>query len=267
MAPSTCRSPTPRSTRSSCPQQPRSSTRSMPSRWPIVASMPFVVGSRPNRLGIAAAATIPLSSRRVLFMGEERLDDQATARLASLLELGNPGAEWPMRIGSKKGSVTSMPGLIPPRAAGGSQSSTPSVSNAPCRARSKGSDAPSGHASASSACLSETTYGRDLRSLHSLTPSATPCTTPTSTPVWSLTNVDSRALYYSDGLGGRTGNWVDGTARRQTGADPDERKPSPCQGEGRGFESRLPLQITRWRWVSNLGATRAFPVGPARVPR
>ena len=131
MAPSTCRSPTPRSTRSSCPQQPRSSTRSMPSRWPIVASMPFVVGSRPNRLGIAAAATIPLSSRRVLFMGEERLDDQATARLASLLELGNPGAEWPMRIGSKKGSVTSMPGLIPPRAAGGSQSSTPSVSNAP----------------------------------------------------------------------------------------------------------------------------------------
>ena len=65
--------------------------------------------------------------------GRRSPDDQATARLASLLELGNPGAEWPMRIGSKKGSVTSMPGLIPPRAAGGSQSSTPSVSNAPCR--------------------------------------------------------------------------------------------------------------------------------------
>jgi len=29
----------------------------------------------------------------------------------------------------------------------------------------------------------------------------------------------SRPLYYSDGSDGRTGNWVDGTALRQTGAD------------------------------------------------
>ena len=33
---------------------------------------------------------------------------------------------------------------------------------------------------------------------------------------------DSRALYYSDGLGGRSGNWVDGTARQGTGADPND---------------------------------------------
>jgi transposase len=32
-------------------------------------------------------------ARRVLLMGEEKLDDEATARLASLLELGDPGAE------------------------------------------------------------------------------------------------------------------------------------------------------------------------------
>jgi transposase len=32
-------------------------------------------------------------ARRVLLMGEEKLDDQASARLASLLELGDPGAE------------------------------------------------------------------------------------------------------------------------------------------------------------------------------
>jgi transposase len=32
-------------------------------------------------------------ARRVLLMGEERLDDKATARLASLLELGDPNAE------------------------------------------------------------------------------------------------------------------------------------------------------------------------------
>jgi transposase len=32
-------------------------------------------------------------ARRVLLMGEEKLDDDATARLASLLELGDPGAE------------------------------------------------------------------------------------------------------------------------------------------------------------------------------
>jgi transposase len=31
--------------------------------------------------------------RRVLLMGEEKLDDEATARLASLLELGDPNAE------------------------------------------------------------------------------------------------------------------------------------------------------------------------------
>ena len=32
-------------------------------------------------------------ARRVLLMGEEKLDDEATARLASLLELGDPNAE------------------------------------------------------------------------------------------------------------------------------------------------------------------------------
>jgi transposase len=32
-------------------------------------------------------------ARRVLLMGEEKLDADATARLASLLELGDPGAE------------------------------------------------------------------------------------------------------------------------------------------------------------------------------
>ena len=32
-------------------------------------------------------------ARRVLLMGEEKLDAEATARLASLLELGDPGAE------------------------------------------------------------------------------------------------------------------------------------------------------------------------------
>jgi transposase len=32
-------------------------------------------------------------ARRILLMGEEKLDDDATARLASLLELGDPGAE------------------------------------------------------------------------------------------------------------------------------------------------------------------------------
>ena len=82
-------------------------------------------GSRPPRRSLYRAAGFSSWAKSP--------DDQATARLASLLELGNPGAEWPMRIGSKKGSVTSMPGLIPPRAAGGSQSSTPSVSNAPCQ--------------------------------------------------------------------------------------------------------------------------------------
>src|SRR5271167_4912273 len=32
-------------------------------------------------------------ARRALLVGEEKLDEQATARLASLLELGDPGAE------------------------------------------------------------------------------------------------------------------------------------------------------------------------------
>ena len=32
-------------------------------------------------------------ARRVLLMGEEKLDEKATARLTSLLELGDPGAE------------------------------------------------------------------------------------------------------------------------------------------------------------------------------
>jgi hypothetical protein len=36
---------------------------------------------------------------------------------------------------------------------------------------------------------------------------------------------DSRALYYSDGLGGRSGNWVDGTARREPGADLEDENP------------------------------------------
>ena len=31
--------------------------------------------------------------------------------------------------------------------------------------------------------------------------------------------IGSRPLYYSDGLAGRSGNWVDGTALRRTGAD------------------------------------------------
>jgi hypothetical protein len=34
--------------------------------------------------------------------------------------------------------------------------------------------------------------------------------------------LDSRALYYSDGLGGRPGNWLDRSARLGTGANPKD---------------------------------------------
>jgi hypothetical protein len=56
--PSTCRPPTPRCTRSSCPPQPRPSTRSMPSRWPIAASTPFDAGCNPSSSAIGVAETI-----------------------------------------------------------------------------------------------------------------------------------------------------------------------------------------------------------------
>ena len=39
-------------------------------------------------------------ARRMLLRGEERLDEKAAERLASLLALGDPGAEvWPLRTG------------------------------------------------------------------------------------------------------------------------------------------------------------------------
>jgi hypothetical protein len=41
--------------------------------------------------------------------------------------------------------------------------------------------------------------------------------------VWSRNDCgSSRPIYYSDGSDGHTGNWVDGTALRQTGADLQE---------------------------------------------
>jgi hypothetical protein len=42
--------------------------------------------------------------------------------------------------------------------------------------------------------------------------------------------------------------WKPGGRSRMSGdrANPNGRKPSPCQGEGRGFESRLPLQGNAW---------------------
>ena len=66
----------------------------MPSRWPIAASTPCAAGSRPSRPGIGVGRDDPLyRARRVLLMGEEKLDAKATERLGSLLELGDPNAE------------------------------------------------------------------------------------------------------------------------------------------------------------------------------
>ena len=53
--------------------------------------------------------------------------------------------------------------------------------------------------------------------------------------------VGSRPLYYSGALRGRGGNWVDGTAPQGTSADHGDGKRHLAKGEGRGFESRLPL--------------------------
>ena len=64
-----------------------------------------------------------------------------------------------------------------------------------------------------------TTHDPGRRSLRSLTTSGTQCMQRMSPLAWSLTNVDSRPLYYSDGLGGLAGNWVDGVARHWTAAN------------------------------------------------
>jgi hypothetical protein len=65
---------------------------------------------------------------------------------------------------------------------------------------------------------------------------------------------DSRALYYSDGLAGT--EWKLGGPNRtvvDSGRTPRPKAP-PCQGEGRGFGSRLPL-------------SRAGRCGPVSAPR
>ena len=57
-------------------------------------STPSDAGSRSNSWDIVVGVTDPLyRARRLLLMGEEKLSDEATERLSSLLELGDPGAE------------------------------------------------------------------------------------------------------------------------------------------------------------------------------
>ena len=57
-------------------------------------------------------------ARRVLLMGEEKLDDEATARLASLLELGDPNAEVAIAYRIKERLRTSIGPAIPTRPGG-----------------------------------------------------------------------------------------------------------------------------------------------------
>ena len=62
-------------------------------------------------------------ARRVLLMGEGKLDDEATARLASLLELGDPGAEVAIAYRIKERLRDSMAPSTPTRLANYSKSS------------------------------------------------------------------------------------------------------------------------------------------------
>ena len=94
-APSTCRPPTRRCTRSSCPRPPGGRPLPCSSRWPIAASTPSAAGCRTNRPGTGVEETIPLyRARRALLRGRRearRRSDRSAC--ASLLELGDPGAE------------------------------------------------------------------------------------------------------------------------------------------------------------------------------
>jgi len=67
----------------------------------------------------------------------------------------------------------------------------------------------------------------------------------------------SRPLYYSDGLDGRGGNWVDGKLTSRDCCRPERPIPTPCRGEGRGFESRLPLSVTDVCVTSQAASRRA----------
>jgi hypothetical protein len=53
--------------------------------------------------------------------------------------------------------------------------------------------------------------------------------------------VGSRPLYYSGGLRGPAGTWVDGVAFQGTQRSQTDEKHHLAQGEGRGFESCPPL--------------------------
>lgn len=76
---------------------------------------------------------------------------------------------------------------------------------------------------------------------------------------------DSRALYYRTALGGRGGlsgrNCTTGVWTR-----PQRRKPPPCQDEGRGLESHLPLSRRRLRerGAPNSAPTPKTPRSPDR---
>ena len=83
-------------------------------------------------------------ARRVLLRGEEHLDAAATERLWSLLALGDPGAEVAIayRVKERFRDFYRTPTPTKPKRC--SESSRRTAADAPCRPRSKSSDARSG---------------------------------------------------------------------------------------------------------------------------
>ena len=84
----------PPSIRSCFPKRPRWSTPSTSSPWPTAPSTPSAGGSRSNNWVIGAGVTTRSIGLADCCSGARRSSsEEATARLASLLELGDPGAE------------------------------------------------------------------------------------------------------------------------------------------------------------------------------
>ena len=144
--PSTCRPPMPPSTASCCPKRPRWSTPSTSSRWPTAASTRSAGGCRPNRPDTGAAGTTrSIGPGGSCCAAKRHLDAAATERLWSLLALGDPGAEvaiaYRVKERLREFYRTTRPRRGPSRC---SESSRSTAAAAPCRPRSKGSDARSG---------------------------------------------------------------------------------------------------------------------------
>ena len=119
----------------------------MSSRWPIAASTRSAGGCRPSRPGTGAAATTrSIGPAASCSSGEEKLDADATERLWSLLELGDPGAEVAIAYRVKERLRDFYRHQRPRRGPSDARRApAPLPQDAPCRPRSKSSDARSGH--------------------------------------------------------------------------------------------------------------------------